>query len=144
MRLDNREVATAIGIDRYFEIELVTADSQGNPITFCALELPPGMPRGEHVTVDVRVAGFFFKVWSYPTGTKGDKTQFQMAPLLVGVRPEILATPKADTWFSTLITTILLVGVIALIGAFWWLNRSDRLARQRLRQRQTEFRLEEP
>jgi hypothetical protein len=144
VRLDNREVATAIGIDRYFEIELVTADSQGNPITFCALELPPGMPRGEHVAVDVRVAGFFFKVWSYPTGTKGDKTQFQMAPLLVGVRPEVLATPKADTWFSTLITTVLLVGVIALIGAFWWLNRSDRRARQRLRQRQTEFRLEEP
>ena len=39
------------------ELEIFTADSQGNPITFNVLELPADMPKGATIQEDVRIAG---------------------------------------------------------------------------------------
>jgi hypothetical protein len=139
VRIDNPEAVQAIGIDRYFEMELVTSDTRGNPVTFCALELPPGMPRGETASVDVRVPGFFFKVWSYQIGKQGDKAQFQLAPMLVGREPYLLPKPQANNWFSTVVTIVVITTILVIAGALWWLNRSDRRARQRLRRLQDRF-----
>jgi hypothetical protein len=136
VRIDNPEVVQAIGIDRYFEMELVTTDTQGNPVTFCALELPPGMPRGETASVDVRVPGFFFKVWSYQIGKGNDKAQFQLAPMLIGREPYVLPKVQPSNWFSTLVTVVILMAIVVVGATLWWMNRCDQRARKRLRQLQ--------
>ena len=59
------DVARRFGIDHYYEIDLFTDDSQNNPIVFCVRELPPGFPIGNNLHEPVRIAGFFFKSWSF-------------------------------------------------------------------------------
>jgi hypothetical protein len=134
IKIENPEVVQALGIDRYYEIELVNVDTKGNPIAFLLHELPKDMPRGEQVSVDIRVPGFFYKVWSYPLKVKVDgKAQVQMAPMLIGNGLHLLPREVASTWFSTIVTGLLLGGIAVIGLALWWLNRSDRRAKQRLR-----------
>ena len=59
------DVARRFGIDHYYEIDVFTDDSQNNPIVFCARELPPGLTIGDRLHEPVRIAGFFFKSWSF-------------------------------------------------------------------------------
>jgi hypothetical protein len=122
----------------YFEIDLFTDDSQNNPIVFVVRELPPGMPIGDGLHVPVRIAGFFFKSWSFqsrratlPTAddsaaAPGEMRQF--APLVIGRSPIMLEqaqTPGSESfgWIAAAICLVLL-GVIWVAG--WWLAREDR------------------
>ena len=92
-RLD-ADIIARFGLDHYYQVSLFTDDSQGNPVTFCIRELPEGMPYGNlpHYGETVRIAGFFFKTWSYgvpkmtdPALDPGDpKTHQQLSPLLIG------------------------------------------------------------
>jgi hypothetical protein len=87
VRVDDPDVRERFGIERYYEIAMFTDDSQGNPLIFCVLELPKGMPVGEDIHERMRIAGFFLKSWAYPQGAGGKNAEGakqQLAPLILG------------------------------------------------------------
>ena len=78
------DVARRFGIDHYYELDLFTDDSQNNPIVVCVRELPPGFPVGDGLHEPVRVAGLFFKSWS-----------FESRRATLPIAPDGSATPAA-------------------------------------------------
>lgn len=133
--IDEPEVRQRYGIDHYFQVSLFTADSGVNPVIFCVLELPEGMPAGarDRYGEKIRVSGFMLKLWSYridiPRGADEDSKTGRMrqrAPLLIA---------RDLTWFPappppprSSLAAIIGLGFLAaatLLG--WWaLRRSDR------------------
>jgi hypothetical protein len=137
------EAARQFGIDHYYEMDIFTDDSQNNPIVFCATELPAGFPVGESIREQVRVAGFFFKSWSFESrraatdaadGATGDAKTRQFAPLLIGRGPIwILPEELADSTYSVYVMAGLFAAVLAGVwGAGWWIARGDRRFANRL------------
>ena len=132
------DVARRFGIDHYYEIDLFTDDSQNNPLVFCVRELPPGFPIGDGLHEPVRLAGFFFKSWSFqsrraalpaaPDGAPNAADLRQIAPLVIGRSPILLEQPEASVSRSIgLIAASLFVLLLAAIWvAGWWLARDDR------------------
>jgi len=129
---NNVDIVERFGIDRYWEIEIFTEDSQNNPIVVCAGELPPGFPTGEDINEAVRVGGFYFKTWAYLTqrgaGTGPDgarRTNRRFAPLLIAKQPIWIKPPESSR--SPLAGAI--AGglfVAALLGMWIWQWRSGR------------------
>jgi len=97
IRVEDPDVVARFGIDHYYEISLFTDDSEDNPVVFCVRDLPYGMPTGDGsgYVEQVRVAGFFFKLWSYHVAPSGEVPENdrsrggfrQPAPLLIGLQP---------------------------------------------------------
>lgn len=135
VRLSDANLIESYGIDHYYEVEMFTGDSQRNPIAFCVHELPEGMPTGENIQVDLRIAGFYYKSWAYrikPGEAEGDhKTKPQLAPLLVGRDLVFLVSPPKDQTAEILKGFGFLAVLAAIVGAAWWLNRGDRKFRNR-------------
>jgi hypothetical protein len=97
IRVEDPDIVARFGIDHYYEISLFTDASQDNPVVFCVRELPHGMPTGDgpEYVEQVRVAGFFFKLWTYQLAPSGELPENdrsrgafrQPAPLLIGLQP---------------------------------------------------------
>ena len=95
--IDDPAVVSRLGADHYFEIDLVAEGSQNNPLVFCTLDLPGGMPLGGPPSYgeNMEVTGFFLKTWQYPTAlSEGEKAAnpgssraLQTAPLVIGPAP---------------------------------------------------------
>jgi hypothetical protein len=95
--IDDPAVVSRLGTDHYFEIDLVAEGSQNNPLTFCTLDLPDGMPLGgpPRYGEGVEATGFFLKTWQYPTALSaeekaaqpGSSRALQIAPLVIGCCP---------------------------------------------------------
>ncbi len=136
--VDDADIVDRFGIDHYFEISLFTDDSEGNPLVFCVRELPSGMPTGDGPDYgeQVRVAGFFLKLWSYyissadqpPQPDTGRGPRRQPAPLLIGrqafwyPRQAPVISPTAGAIAGGLF-------VLALLGiwlAVWQTGRRDK------------------
>lgn len=127
VRVDDEDIRARFGIDRYYELAVFTDDSQGNPLIFCVLDLPPDMPLGEDIFARVRIAGFFFKSWAYPQGVGGSNphgTKQQLAPLILGrdLRRFVI---KPD---SNIVIGSIVVGgiVLALLAILWAALRAGR------------------
>jgi hypothetical protein len=113
-----------------------------SPNTYCVLctELPPGVPEGDKLDLDVSFAGYFFKKYRYTVGEGPQKRQ-RDAPLLIGRMPQLLKGPAGtaaeENWPHALMYVFLgLVAatVIGVIGLTLWFRRQDNLIRQRLAQ----------
>ncbi len=135
--IDEPEIRQRYGIDHYYQVSLFTADSGVNPVIFCVLELPEGMPSGarDRYGEKIRISGFMLKLWSYridiPRGADEEAKTGRMrqrAPLLIA---------KDLTWFpappppprSSLAALIGLSFLAAATVLGWWaLRRSDRRA----------------
>lgn len=142
VRVGEREVSERFGIEEYYQVYLFTDDSQDNPVVFCLRELPEGLPQGDGPGFgeELRVAGFFFKTWSYPTSAESPdgKPQRQLAPLLIG---------KGAVWYPTRAPADLsprarLIGtglLILVLGVVWWIfrrfSKGDRDFERRVRRR---------
>jgi hypothetical protein len=130
IRVDDPDILARFGIDHYFEIELVTPDSRGNPIAICVRELPPGMPLGEEIYEPLRVTGFFLKTWGFRTAQSKQaapgEIRKQLAPLLIGRDVEWLKpAPEPETSRTWIIASV--VATIALFGGVvWWIRRDSR------------------
>lgn len=118
--------AMAAGIDHYYELALFTGDSQNNPLMFCVLDLPPGMPEGDNIRQPVRMAGFFFKNWRFSGQSADGSEGLRFAPLFIGRGPLQLVAPEKQPiwgWIAGL-------GFIAVILVLWFLgwqrSRGDR------------------
>ena len=139
-RVDDADIVARFGIDHYYEIEMFTEDSQGNPLTFCVRELPKGFPEGGNIHEPVRIAGFFLKKWSYRLRSTGDQSaktgvkpaDRQSAPLIIGRGPIWLEAPVADHRFATTVFTALFVVLTVVLWlVVWSWNRSgDRFHKQ--------------
>lgn len=142
VRVGESEISDRFGIEEYYQVYLFTDDSQDNPLVFCLRELPEGLPEGDGPGFgeELRVAGFFFKTWSYPTSAEAPdgKPQRQLAPLLIG---------KGAVWYpvqapSDLSPMERLVGtalLILVLGVVWFIfrrfSRGDREFERRIRRR---------
>ena len=126
-RLD-ADIIARFGFDHYYQVSLFTDDSQGNPLTFCIRELPKGMPFGNlpQYGETVRIAGFFFKTWSYGVPKMTDpaldpgnpKTHQQLSPLLIG---------RSLTWYpvpqpaDNMRANVVIAGLFSCSSSILWL-----------------------
>ncbi|MEX0977251.1 MAG: hypothetical protein WDZ48_00270 [Pirellulales bacterium] len=133
VRVNDPDIVKRFGIDHYFEVEIVTEDSQNNPIACCLVALPPDMPLGEAIHENVSVSGFFLKTWAFDAqktsdlAGPGDSKRQQLAPLLIGKTLRVIKPPAAAPQSPTLAIGIVLA---ILLGAalMWQLRRAERRA----------------
>jgi hypothetical protein len=134
IRVDDPDIVKRFGIDHYYEVEIVTADSQNNPIVCCVTELPADMPLGESIHENVAVTGFFLKSWAFDAQKSADSSSSpsepkrqQLAPLVIAKTVQVLGSPQPEPQ-----SPILAIGIVVaiLIGAvvLWRVRRGDRRA----------------
>lgn len=130
----NNDIVARYGLDHYYEIELFTEDSRNNPIVFCVRHLPKGFPQGDAIDEKVRIAGFFFKSWSYYTQRSADiqpdgtlKKHQQLAPLLIGRQAVWVrqAPPARNPYVGVFAGGLFLVAVLGIWLAIWRYGRKD-------------------
>jgi hypothetical protein len=131
VRVDDSDIVARFGIDHYYEVEIVTPDSQNNPIVCCLAELPPNMPQGDAIHENVRVIGFFLKSYAYKSrqsqaDAAGHDRQ-QLAPLLVAHTLEVIE-PAAQTPRNTMLTVVVAVAILLGAAAIWYAQWGDRRA----------------
>ena len=66
IEIDDPAIRTNLKMDHYFEVDFVTADSQGNPLIACVANLPPGITATEDCREPMEITAVFFKLWQYP------------------------------------------------------------------------------
>lgn len=133
VRVEDADIVARFGIDHYYELELFTEDSQGNPIVFCVRKLPQGFPEGETIVEPVRIAGFFLKTWTYrlpprdpPERANQHIITRQIAPLLIGREPIWIQPQASESAIPAAMAGGLVVaGLLALCLIVWRLNRGD-------------------
>ena len=134
--IDDPAMASRLGANHYFEVDLAAEGSQNNPLVFCTLDLPARMPLGGPPSYgeNVEVTGFFLKTWRYPTAlSEGEKAAhpgssqaLQTAPLLIGAAP--LWKPAAVVKQNSTATAVAGLLALAMIGVcllLWHFRRSD-------------------
>jgi hypothetical protein len=134
IRVDDPDIVKRFGIGHYYEIEIITADSQNNPIVCCVAEVPPDMPLGESIHQSVRIAGFFLKSWAFDArksagsdSSPGQKQRRQLAPLLIAKTVRVLK-PPAPRPPSVILPACLVVLVVLGAALIWYVRRGDRWA----------------
>lgn len=140
IRVEDPQIRARFHLDRYYEVDIVTPDSQNNPVVCCLAHLPPDMPLGESIHESVRVAGFFLKGYAFPTrrseANAKEKRQLQVAPLVVGDTLSIIPAPKFGTPTQSLTLAAGVLVVLAVCSAFMWhIRRTDRVAQAQLKLR---------
>jgi hypothetical protein len=126
IRVEDADVVERFGIRRYYEVEMLTDDSQNNPLVCCVAELPAGMPLGNNIHVGVRVTGFLLKSWAYRPG-EADSTRRQLAPLLVARTLSLVAQPSFSGT-GTMLGAGLLLALAAAVIVMFIIRRADRRA----------------
>lgn len=126
IRVDDADVIERFGIRRYYEVEMLTDDSQNNPLVCCVAELPAGMPLGNNIHVGVRVTGFFLKSWAYRPG-EANTTRRQLAPLLVARTLSLVEQPSSSG-SGTILSVALLAALAAAAIVMLIIRRADRRA----------------
>jgi hypothetical protein len=131
IRVDDPDIVRRFGIDHYYEVEIVTTDSQNNPIVCCVAELPSEMPLGPSIHENVRVTGFFLKSWAFDTpkssAASPPRKRQQLAPLLIAQTVQVLGPPTALPPSATL-AGVLVVAILAFAVVAWFVWRGDRRA----------------
>ncbi len=134
IRVVDPDVVRRFDIDHYYELEIVTPDSQNNPVVCCVRKLPPHMPQGESIHENVRVSGFFLKSWAFDThqsagAESGEQKRRQLAPLLIAATVEVLGPPTVTRPSQSVKLAVGLAVVIVLCaGAMWYIRGADRRA----------------
>jgi hypothetical protein len=116
------DTESLFGIDQYYQMELFTAQSRGNPIVVCVRSLPEGMPVGSSSDFSelVTVAAVPYKLWIYET-RKGP----HYAPVLVGRspvwHPKSAHPPESVAAFST---TVFFTLILLWFACRYWSKRN--------------------
>ena len=135
VRLDPKsdaDMISRLGFDHYYQVEIFTADSQGNPLVFCLRELPTNFPTGPDIHETVRIPGFFYKVWAYEVQTAdGSRAKGrQLAPMLIAQQAIWLPAAQNSGMSGAIAAALFLVALAGLFIGVWYLNRGDRLFRK--------------
>lgn len=119
----------------HYELDLYTPDSQNLPVVCCVTRLPDGFPLGDAVREPVRVAGAFFKLWTFQGRPDEDgvaertRGPIVVAPTAVRLQPTVEDEQQRSR-------TALTAGVAFLValGGLWILlvrsHRRDRVVRR--------------
>ena len=113
------DTESLFGIDQYYQMELFTVQSRGNPIVVCVRSLPEGMPVGSSNDFSelVTVAAVPYKLWIYET-QKGP----HYAPVLVGRSP--VWHPKLTRKHPPELVTVFSTTVFFTLILLWFACRS--------------------
>jgi hypothetical protein len=133
----NQDIVQRFGFDHYYEIEIVTDDSQNNPITFCVRELPPGFPTGDRIREPVELTGFFLKSWVYRSqesqarsaeSRNSTERLRQVAPIFVGRQPVRIEVPQMaiSPWVGFVAGSLFVVVLVAIWLTLWRNRRAER------------------
>jgi len=113
------------------------------PITVCVRELPAGMREGDDLRQQVRVAAFYFKLWSYRSEyiAAFDKRHLQIGPMLIGRELELTEVVEASNpWLGVLAGVLFLVVLAITWIGLWRTGRNDRRFEKRSSQRRDRVR----
>ena len=132
---DIPQAARESGLERYYELELYTEDSQNFPIICCVGSLPAGFPLGGRLSERVTVAGFFLKAWRYrarradlPPEEGSRAIRQQYAPLVIA--PGIIrkrSAPSEKSWLGGLLSGSAFIAILAAIAwVVWRRSESDK------------------
>ena len=131
VRLDPKgdtDIIARFGFDHYYQLEIFTADSQGNPLVFCLRELPAGMPLGPSLHETVRIPAVFYKSWAYerpgPAGSPASGSP--LAPMLIGRSLVWYRPPQSNMVAGGLAAALFLAVLAGLFIGTWYVNRADR------------------
>lgn len=107
---NNRDITEA------YEGWVYTDDSQGNPAVVVFLSKPEGLKVGGDITEEVRLTGYFFKMYGYQSQEKVRK-----APLILAGAVEWRKSPQA--WKPQPLGAEVYLGItmiVFLLGFIWW------------------------
>jgi hypothetical protein len=113
--------------------EAVPVFRNSYPVTCCVLELPPGMPEGDDVSLSIQTAGFYFKLWAYRSEyvSSFDRRQRQISPMFVATTPRQVETRLGvDPIWGWILGGAFLVAMLCLATAAWFFRRSDQQFQQ--------------
>ncbi|MDB5348668.1 MAG: hypothetical protein JWP89_7045 [Schlesneria sp.] len=107
---NNREIGEA------YEGWIFTDDSQGNPVVVVFLSKPEGLKVGGDLTEEVRLTGYFMKMYGYQSQEKARK-----APLIMAGAVEWRKGP--EPWKAQPLGAEVYLGItmiVFLLGFVWW------------------------
>lgn len=118
----------SLGIDEAYEGWLYTDDAQSNPTVIVFTSKPQKLSVGGDLTEEIRVTGYFLKMYGYEAQDVTRK-----APLLLAGEVEWRPSPEKYVAKSLSLETYLLVGfIVLLVGyAMWQTNRREMTGRPR-------------
>ncbi len=145
--VDEEAIQQRFGINHYYQIDIFVplgneevrlgknredgeapVFKNSYPVHCDVLNLPEGLAEGDEVNQQVRIAGFYFKLWAYKTGfvSAHDRGQRQLAPLLVATTPR-LVEPRAANPLWGWIGGFAFLAVLGGLGfGIWLFRRSDK------------------
>lgn len=118
-----------VGIDEAYEGWLYTDDGQSNPAVVVFLNKPQNLPVGGDLTEEIRVTGYFLKMYGYDAQDVARK-----APLLLAGEVEWRPGPKGYVAEPLSLETYLLTMMIVLLLGYtlWHANRRELAGRPRI------------
>lgn len=157
IRIEELSIRERFGIDHYYQIDMlvpledemvriVTKAGKGDgpvfrnsyPVHCCVLRLPKGLPDRPDVNEEIRVAGFYFKLWAYSTQyveTFG-QDQRQLGPLFLTAPPRLIVRAPGSSRLADWLGGAAFLAVLAGIAlAAWLYRRSDRRFNEQFRKR---------
>lgn len=131
------EVRRRFGIERYYLVDIFTADSRDNPLIFALSKLPAGFPEGDDIHVEVRIPGSFLTGFAYARDAtkqeaeKGTAPPAQKAPLLIGSELyRYVEKTEAGGTFDWYVSGLVGIGAIAMGIVGWLTMRGDKKTRR--------------
>ncbi len=115
--------------------------STSYPVTCCVLGLPKGLKNTGDVNQEVRIAGFYFKLWPVKTDfvTAFDERQRQPEPLFIATTPRVVERSRATNpiwgWIGGASFLVVLLGIVL---GLWLFRRTDKRFEEVVLRRQFE------
>ena len=154
------DIRERFGIDHYYQIdvfvplgdeevrlgtgdldEAVPVFRNSYPVTCCVLELPPGLPQGDDVSVTIQTVGFYFKLWAYRSEyvSSFDSRQRQISPMFVAATPRpVEVSYGIDPVWGWILGGAFLIAALCLATSAWFFRRGDRQFEQARLRREAE------
>lgn len=122
------------GIVEAYEGWVFTDDSQGNPAVVVFLDKPEGLKVGGDIAEEVRLTGYFFKMYGYQS-----QENVRKAPLILAGAVEWRKSP--EPWRAQPLGVEVYLGItmISLLLGFVWWQGNRREMTSALRTREADF-----
>ncbi|MCU0872684.1 MAG: hypothetical protein MUE50_10105 [Pirellulaceae bacterium] len=152
--IDEPDIQQRFGIDHYYQVDVfvslndteIRLEPKGGkkeapvfrnnyPVTCCVLALPAALPARDDISVPVRFAGVYFKLWAYKSEyvSAFDDRQRQVSPLFIATTPRVMKFDDSGSQLLGWIGGIAFVVLILFAGFYTWFPwRGDKRVEERL------------